>query len=109
MLSVHPSISLTISISTGKSISYDVFISGLSLALEAQGHQHYHWHYRSGDPALQRSKDEEKRFKSQQAGITLVTVPYWWQPKRIDSLVASIRERRPDVLVNYDKDSIKMK
>jgi hypothetical protein len=74
-------------------MEFDVFVPEISLALEYQGQQHF-----LSDDVIQR--DSEKVNACQQLGITLVTVPYWWDRTK-DSLAATIHLARPDLLLTY--------
>ncbi len=60
------------------------------------GIQHYTTHYLFGDHKLQQQRDIEKRQICQQAGITLIDIPYWWDHK-LASLMATIHKIRPDI------------
>ena len=61
-------------------MSYDVFISGLSIAIEYQGKQHFEPidHF-GGQEAFERvqQRDKEKRMLSEAQGISLVYINYW--------------------------------
>lgn len=78
--------------------------------------QHYKWHYRWGDPQKQQEKDNERRRQCLSIGLTLIEVlksqsfnsscnksfqvPYWWNTS-IDSLAATVKQWRPDLLLDY--------
>ncbi len=66
--------------SFGGQMSYDVFISGLSIAIEYQGKQHFEpVDYFGGQEAFERvqQRDKEKRMLSEAQGISLVYINYW--------------------------------
>src|SRR5438552_3379698 len=42
------------------------------------GQQHYHEHFIFGDPKEQMLRDKQRRQVLEQAGITLIEIPYWW-------------------------------
>ncbi len=74
---------------SGARIELDIFVPFLSLALEYQGSQHYRQHFQFGNPSQVQRRDEEKLKICNEAGITLVLVPYWWDTKK-QSLMATI-------------------
>lgn len=59
-----------------------MWIPSLNLALEYQGEQHYHnFAYAFGSSNSHTSytlRDKEKKRKSEESGIKLVEIPYWW-------------------------------
>jgi hypothetical protein len=74
-----------------------IFLPHLSLALEYQGEQHYY----TVAFFLQRLEtrqriDQAKRNFAAQCGITLISVPFWWD-KSSNSLAATIEYFRPDI------------
>jgi hypothetical protein len=86
----------------------DIFIPATNLAFEyqvcqqeiansfLQGEQHFAWHFKFGSPKQQKEHDQQKREACQQAGISLVEVPYWWDLSA-SSLVLFIKTCRPDL------------
>ncbi len=40
----------------------------------------------------------KKRMACAELGLTLITVPYWWD-RQLSSLAASIQSKRPDVFI----------
>jgi len=81
----------------------DIFIPTLQLAFEYQGGQHYTQHYLFGNPFQLHIRDKEKQAACERLGITLITIPYWWNGAT-DSLLATIHKIRPDLV---PKSSIK--
>jgi hypothetical protein len=69
----------------------DIWIPELSLAFEYQGIQHYRISnvFESEFLRIQRN-DMEKKKACQYHGITLISIPYWWD-YTISSLAATIR------------------
>jgi hypothetical protein len=66
------------------------------MAIEYQGEIHY-FDSIFGPAALRQRNDILKRQYALNAGITLVTVPFWWD-KSPASLAATIRRSRPDLV-----------
>jgi len=78
----------------------DIFIPSQGIAFEFQGSQHY-----SDIPSFFSTGhivelDSEKRKKCEKIGITLISVPYWWE-KSLSSLAATILSHRPDLRLNF--------
>lgn len=65
---------------TGYNLELDLYNSNLKLAVEINGDQHYKFipfFHRNKDAfTKQRYRDEMKKWKCEQAGITLIDVPY---------------------------------
>lgn len=87
----------------------DVFIPHLDLAFEYQGNlqdqntltsgmQHYQSSFLFSSE--QKERDVVKKEILKKAGITLIEIPYWWDMKE-ESLVAYIRQQRPDLLTEF--------
>jgi len=64
----------------------DLFIPSLKLAFEYNGHQHYITQQIFDISDDNMIKDEEKKKILTESGITLISVPYWWD-ETIESLV----------------------
>jgi hypothetical protein len=73
-----------------------IFIPHLSLALEYQGEQHYFSLVRFGDLSVYQRRDRCKRKFASQFGLTLISIPFWWDNSS-DSLASTIRQYRPDI------------
>src|SRR5690606_18922411 len=63
---------------SGLNMELDLYVPSVRLAIEFQGQQHYELSYRGYEPQHQHLRDEEKWTACRNSGITLVTVPYWW-------------------------------
>jgi len=81
---------------TKQQMELDVYIPEKMLAIEYQGEQHFKSHYFWGSPVDQMKRDQEKRDKCKQYGITLLEIPFWWDLQK-DSLIATIQSIRPDM------------
>jgi hypothetical protein len=75
---------------------FEVFIPQLSLALEYQGETHYFTTHIFGRASDRQRADHLKRQFSKQIGITLLSIPFWWD-KSPNSLASTIRTQRPDI------------
>jgi hypothetical protein len=93
----------------------DIFVAPVALAFEYQGRSltsillsylqipgihHYNTHHIFGEPAKQQQRDLEKKMECEKVGITLIPIPFWWQHDK-ESLAATIRQYRPDLLHNW--------
>eukprot|EP01124_Arcella_intermedia_P027271 TRINITY_DN5296_c0_g1_i3.p1 TRINITY_DN5296_c0_g1~~TRINITY_DN5296_c0_g1_i3.p1 ORF type:complete len:419 (-),score=98.24 TRINITY_DN5296_c0_g1_i3:6-1262(-) len=74
----------------------DIWVPKYLLALEYQGEQHYFDLYGNGSLQSCQLRDLQKKETCQQRGITLLTIPYWWDRKK-ESLIASLHSLRPDI------------
>lgn len=72
---------------TNEMIELDVFVPNLSLGIEYNGEQHSRWHYLAGKPVARLYKDQQKKMVCESAGITFVTIPYWWDKTRESFMV----------------------
>jgi hypothetical protein len=73
-----------------------IFIPHLSLAFEYQGKQHYSSTLYLGNATIPQRRDRAKRKFASQYGITLISIPFWWDHSS-DSLVSTIEYHRPDI------------
>jgi len=85
---------------SGNPMELDIFLPQLSLGIEYQGVHHFHWNSRYGDSSAQKCKDEERRWRAVQHGLTLLEVPYWWDHSQ-ETIVSMIRDHRPDLLLDF--------
>lgn len=78
-----------------RNIELDVWLPEKRIAFEYQGEQHFHdlvyLFGRGGDCEAYSKRDEIKRTKCSELGISIVSVPYWWDNEK-DSLTDLIRE-----------------
>ncbi len=87
---------------TGFPMQLDLFLPSLLLAFEYNGRQHYQdVPHRFPPQKHYANRDEEKRKACICKGITLIEIPYWWD-EEIESLRATIHNKRPDLIVNID-------
>jgi len=77
-------------------MEFDIFIPSLSLAFEYNGRQHYEFNNLFGSSYLQQKRDRFKLASVKLTGITLITIPYWWDEKEA-SLLSTIQAHRPDI------------
>lgn len=82
---------------TGYKLQLDIFIPAISLAIEYHGAQHYvdaaQKHQMESSP----TRDNDKQEICKKLGITLITVPFWWD-RDTDSIAATIHAYRPDLI-----------
>jgi hypothetical protein len=76
-----------------------VFIPHLSLAFEYQGETHYFSSHIFGKASNRQRADQIKRNFAKQMGITLISIPFWWD-KSPNSLASTIRHYRPEIDIN---------
>jgi hypothetical protein len=72
-----------------------IFLPHLSLAIEYQGVQHYISNL-FGSYAIRQRRDQAKLKFASQLGITLISIPFWWD-KSSESLASTIQYYRPDI------------
>ncbi len=81
-----------------------IFIPDLALALEYQGQPHYFDVFVYGSSSQRKERDQRKVILSQQYGITVISIPFWWNATQ-EQLITLIRKKRLDILVEREKDS----
>jgi hypothetical protein len=86
-----------------ESLTLTIFIPHLSLALEYQGEQHYSSTARFGDLSVYQRRDRAKRKFASQFGITLISIPFWWDCSS-NSLASTIEYYRPDINLQSSKE-----
>eukprot|EP00026_Physarum_polycephalum_P000419 Phypoly_transcript_00420.p1 GENE.Phypoly_transcript_00420~~Phypoly_transcript_00420.p1 ORF type:complete len:1013 (+),score=147.72 Phypoly_transcript_00420:21-3059(+) len=88
---------------SGFYLELDLWIPDLNLAFEYQDPHHYvtAWYSYTSVATVQR-RDDFKFKIAKEKGVSLVIVPCWWDGK-LESLIASIHQIRPDILRNFDK------
>eukprot|EP01124_Arcella_intermedia_P021465 TRINITY_DN3009_c0_g4_i2.p1 TRINITY_DN3009_c0_g4~~TRINITY_DN3009_c0_g4_i2.p1 ORF type:complete len:403 (+),score=83.86 TRINITY_DN3009_c0_g4_i2:9-1217(+) len=83
---------------TDHKMELDLWVPQFNLALEYQGEQHYIdiWVY--GSSALHQKRDLKKKESCETNGITLMTIPYWWDRTK-ESLSSELYLLRPDIFM----------
>jgi hypothetical protein len=80
-----------------KGLELDGYCETLKLAFEYQGNQHYELHrlyHRTQEQfKYQQEKDEFKRKKCQEMGITLIEIPEFKDLKKIDQIQSDIKDK----------------
>jgi hypothetical protein len=66
------------------------------MALEYQGETHFYSTHTYGSAANRQRVDQLKLKFAKEAGITLISIPFWWDKSRA-SLAATIQHYRPDM------------
>lgn len=78
---------------TGKNLELDCYNDELKLALEYNGIQHYkyspYFHKSKKDFYSQVHRDDWKRDKCQEMGITLIEVPHWVASYRLEPFIVN--------------------
>jgi len=94
-----------------KPMQLDVFLPELNLAFEYQGKQHFSQLRVYGEVGERMEKDVEKEVEVKKEGITLITIPFWWNQKE-ETILRSLFRERPelfeDVLKHYKEAAKKM-
>eukprot|EP01114_Cavostelium_apophysatum_P003467 TRINITY_DN1335_c0_g4_i6.p1 TRINITY_DN1335_c0_g4~~TRINITY_DN1335_c0_g4_i6.p1 ORF type:complete len:879 (-),score=171.48 TRINITY_DN1335_c0_g4_i6:765-3401(-) len=86
----------------------DIYIPSLKLAFEYHGYQHYATQGIFDFVDSSSARDHEKRRACESVGITLISIPYWWDESP-ESLVATIRAVRPDIRYSLPLNFIEAK
>jgi hypothetical protein len=73
-----------------------IFLPHLSLAFEYQGEHHFLSVDHFGSSEIRQRRDQSKRKFASQLGITLISIPFWWD-RSSNSLVSTIQYYRPDL------------
>jgi hypothetical protein len=63
----------------------DVWIPARRLGFEYDGEQHYHEHvelFGSNSLSLFAERDQKKKEACQREGLTLISIPYWWDKSK---------------------------
>eukprot|EP00026_Physarum_polycephalum_P001950 Phypoly_transcript_01954.p1 GENE.Phypoly_transcript_01954~~Phypoly_transcript_01954.p1 ORF type:complete len:900 (+),score=97.26 Phypoly_transcript_01954:131-2830(+) len=86
---------------TRNALELDIWYPTLNICFEFQDPYHYEptWYFQFSLEKIQQ-RDNFKKEQAQRKGITLVAVPCWWDGRQ-ESLVASIRFYRPDLLEGF--------
>ena len=90
---LHPDIKFPV---TGQPMQLDAYLPKSSLAFEYQGKQHYEQLSTFGKSSERMERDNAKERLCNERGITLISVPFWWNKSRAP-LLESILEARPDL------------
>jgi len=76
---------------TGRNLELDCYNEQLGIALEYNGIQHYkyspHFHKCKKDFYSQVHRDDWKRQKCRERGITLIEIPYWITPDNLETFI----------------------
>jgi len=83
---------------TGKNLELDCYNQDLKIAIEYNGQQHYqftpHFHKSKKDFYAQVHRDNWKRKKCRENGITLIEIPFWIpQEKLAEFIKAELRKK----------------
>ena len=82
---------------TGQALELDIFLPQLKVGIEYNGEHHYHEIPFFGPLEVIQRRDREKQELCQEIGVSLVTIPYWWD-KQKESLMATLWRECPQVL-----------
>jgi hypothetical protein len=72
--------------------------------LEFQGEQHYFSDINFGNVAIRQRRDRAKLKFASQLGISLISIPFWWD-RSSNSLAATIQYYRPDIYLQAKEAS----
>lgn len=89
---------------TGKNLELDCYNADLKIALEYNGPQHYNYntyfHKSKNDFYSQVHRDDWKRKKCRELGITLIEVPYWVTEMDLEKFIrGKLRKERPEFMI----------
>jgi hypothetical protein len=84
---------------------HKVFLPSLALAIEYQGETHYFSGHLFGQASNRQRADKIKHSFATSIGITLISVPYWWD-KSPNSLAATIQYYRPDITISVPSKTL---
>ena len=85
---------------TGDYLEIDIYIPSLRLAIEFNEKHHYSTLEQSHVPLQQiKNKDKSKREIIEVAGLTLITIPYWWD----GTLPRYVTVLSSDLLIHCEK------
>jgi hypothetical protein len=79
-----------------------IFIPTLAIAFEYQGEAHYFSGHVYGNASTRQKADKLKAQFAKSMGITLITIPFWWNRTKA-SLAALIGYHRPDISRMYSR------
>jgi hypothetical protein len=79
-----------------------ILLPHLSLAIEFQGEHHYFSNH-FGSASVRQRRDQAKLRFASQLGITLISVPFWWD-RSSDSLASTIHSYRPDIKIQVAEE-----
>jgi hypothetical protein len=98
ILKTHIFINYKLQCEDREPIELDIYVPELELAFEYNGSVHYDPHYFMGGSTDRGGRDHMKQLLCKERGITLISVPYWWN-NSVDSLISSIKHVRPDITI----------
>lgn len=92
-----------VSASTKKAVVLDFYSSSKKITFEYQGEHHF-LQFKCGFPGQslehKQSRDSEKQRLCEQHGITLITIPYWWDRTEA-SVIDAIEQKRPELFAGH--------
>jgi hypothetical protein len=86
-------------------LTLQIYIPSLHLAIEYQGQTHYYTTSVYGSAAARQKSDNRKQEIAVNEGISLIQIPFWWD-KSSQSLTATIRKYRPDLLQHLESKAL---